>query len=497
MVHPRSATPRPNCVTKTPLCFLLLIEAPLPGSRHRRLLFAHLKKRGSAATYMLSGWTKGTERRHVVRLVAGDDAALATARAALAEVTGEHVYSVQSTPIVHAEHLNALCAESAKQVDAMFDAPPGTPNALRDHRHSAVSCPLVKRHDGPGRRKAPSKSSAEATGSALAHAATTAAAARKPNAPVAAPVNAEVKTEPKGPGPFAGFKPVPKPSGGTAPSTAPAPAQNKSKPAAPSKSAKANMMAMFAKAPPKKAPSAAPPADDAIAANEESSDEEEEEEIMEAPRRGRGRRVLTGVDDDDEEMEPEPEPELEAEPEPELEPEAEPEPEPEPEPVASKAKEKKGKEVSKKRKSTEKAKAAVDTLAAEAEAGAKVAPSPEKTAAKAAATPMTGFFTSSSAGAGGGSKARKKKVVTVMDDETGEEFTKTVWVDEDGNEVGENTGGGAQALGEKTNAPSPARKEAQAPAKAKPAVERSTSAAAKPAPAKKATGGIMNFFKKG
>jgi hypothetical protein len=29
-----------------------------------------------------------------------------------------------------------------------------------------------------------------------------------------------------------------------------------------------------------------------------------------------------------------------------------------------------------------------------------------------------------------------KKVVTVMDEETGEEFTKTIWVDEDGNEVG-------------------------------------------------------------
>ena len=36
----------------------------------------------------------------------------------------------------------------------------------------------------------------------------------------------------------------------------------------------------------------------------------------------------------------------------------------------------------------------------------------------------------------GGGGAKKKKVVTVMDEETGEEFTKTVWVD-DGNEVPE------------------------------------------------------------
>ena len=54
-------------------------------------------------------------------------------------------------------------------------------------------------------------------------------------------------------------------------------------------------------------------------------------------------------------------------------------------------------------------------------------------------------FTAATAAAG---KGRKKKIVTVMDEETGEETTKTVWVDDDGNEVDD----ASPALGEKTNA---------------------------------------------
>ena len=57
----------------------------------RRILYAHVKQRGASATYMLSGWTKDAERRHVVRLVAGGDAALATAKSALAEGGGAQV----------------------------------------------------------------------------------------------------------------------------------------------------------------------------------------------------------------------------------------------------------------------------------------------------------------------------------------------------------------------------------------------------------------------
>ena len=83
-----------------------------------------------------------------------------------------------------------------------------------------------------------------------------------------------------------------------------------------------------------------------------------------------------------------------------------------------------------------------------------------------------------------------KKVITVMDEETGEEFTKTVWVDEDGNEVKDEPVatpapiGKQSALGEKTNATENDKKNL-APAKKKET----------PAP-KKAQGGIASFFGK-
>jgi len=78
--------------------------------------------------------------------------------------------------------------------------------------------------------------------------------------------------------------------------------------------------------------------------------------------------------------------------------------------------------------------------------------------------------------------------VTVMDEETGEEFTKTIWVDEAGNEVPEVGVGAAapapaQTLVDKSNKSSP-KKKAKSPVKPKPA--------AKPA----AKGGIAGFFKK-
>lgn len=89
--------------------------------------------------------------------------------------------------------------------------------------------------------------------------------------------------------------------------------------------------------------------------------------------------------------------------------------------------------------------------------------------------------------------AKKKKVVTVMDEETGEEFTKTVWVDEDGNEVPE--GGAAattnaDALGEKTNAETTTANKAPAAEKPKPKPKPATGK--KPA----AGGGIASFFAK-
>eukprot|EP00227_Mantoniella_beaufortii_P009732 CAMPEP_0197576138 /NCGR_PEP_ID=MMETSP1326-20131121/1269_1 /TAXON_ID=1155430 /ORGANISM="Genus nov. species nov., Strain RCC2288" /LENGTH=173 /DNA_ID=CAMNT_0043138999 /DNA_START=75 /DNA_END=592 /DNA_ORIENTATION=+ len=131
----------------------------------KQLLYAHVKQSGGAvaAVYMLSGWTADEQRRHVVRLVGGGEEALRAARANLAEVTGEHVYSVQPAAAaaagvgvgvgVHSDY-NMLCAVGAKQAQALFDASPDTPNALRDNRGSAVSCAQVKRTAGPSRRVA-------------------------------------------------------------------------------------------------------------------------------------------------------------------------------------------------------------------------------------------------------------------------------------------------------------------------------------------------------
>ena len=85
--------------------------------------------------------------------------------------------------------------------------------------------------------------------------------------------------------------------------------------------------------------------------------------------------------------------------------------------------------------------------------------------------------------------SRVKKVITVMDDETGEEFTKTVWVDRDtGEEIPEEEAreAPAPALEEKTNAKrSAAPRSPTEPAGGKRGVS---------APAK--SGGIASFFGK-
>ena len=435
-------------------------ELDVSVNHAKRLLFALANKGGCEAVHVVAGWSgAGAERKHVVRLVSGGANAIEAAKAALDEVTTEHVHSVRAsggdakTDLAVAAH-----EEAARQADAMFDAAPDTPNALRDNRHSAVACAQVKRAPGAARRvSAKTKPAVKAKP----------AVATKPPA-AAAPAPAPVKSEAKKPAaPFAGFKPVPKPTG--APASKPNPAAASSRPAA--KGGMNAMAAMFAKAPPKKtatpAPAPAPaPADDA-------SDEEEEEEEMEIPRHRRGgaRRVVDlGSDDDDDEPDAEPAPKP-ADPDPEPEkpakkPKASPKPKAEKKPAAEKT--------AKKRKSTE--------PAAEAEAAVAPAPSPPKP--EPASNPMDKFVSAGSNPGGGG--AKKKKVVTVMDEETGEEFTKTVWVDEDGNEVPEGAAAATanadpDALGEKTN---------KAAEKLKPKP--------KPAPGKKPAGGggIASFFAK-
>ena len=62
----------------------------------------------------------------------------------MALVTGEHVYSIQPAAPAAMSDYNVLCAEGAKQSQTLFDAPPDTPNALRDNRgRGAYSCPPV------------------------------------------------------------------------------------------------------------------------------------------------------------------------------------------------------------------------------------------------------------------------------------------------------------------------------------------------------------------
>ena len=120
----------------------------------KKLLFAHVSRSSGAsvATHVVSGWVKsGDVRTHVVRLARGVDGEVEAARKAMDEVTGEHVYSVSNASSDHPA-LTAVPASSVKQTDELFDAPPETPNALRDNRHSAVACALVKRAEGPARR---------------------------------------------------------------------------------------------------------------------------------------------------------------------------------------------------------------------------------------------------------------------------------------------------------------------------------------------------------
>ena len=134
----------------------------------KKLLFAHVARSAGAsvATHVVSGWVKsGDTRAHVVRLARGVDGEVEAARKAMDEVTGEHVYSVAKATGSSQDHpaLASVPPASTKQTDELFDAPPETPNALRDNRHSAVACALVKRAEGPARRVTKKPATAPAT----------------------------------------------------------------------------------------------------------------------------------------------------------------------------------------------------------------------------------------------------------------------------------------------------------------------------------------------
>ena len=451
----------------------------------KRLLFEHARKNDSVlvATHVVSGWTSaagddgaGVTRTQVVRLVEGAEA-LAAAKAELDDVTGEHVYSVRPVDAkdaaVGGDAAKSLPPACVAQTDAMFDASPSTPNALRDNRHSAVRCASAKRDDGPARRVSakPKPEPAEAKRPAPAKSAD-AAAAKAKAAPSKAEPAAAASSKPSGA--FAGFKPVDKKAAGANPAAPPKPA---GRPVAKGAGA---MAAMFARAPHKKAPAPAAPAPAPVPV-EEDSEEEEEEEIMEAPRhrRGGGRRVLGLDEDEDEDEETFPAEETKAKDAAKAASPAKKSP-------AKKSPAKKP-SAAKKRKSVE---AACDETVTEPVASSPAsskrskkelekAPTPEKKPLFAAAAPPVKRG------------ARVKKVITVMDDETGEEFTKTIWVDGDtGEEIKEEDASvetaAMSALEEKTNA----KKSAAPRSPAKPAEKKKIDAPAK------VSKGIASFFGK-
>jgi len=237
-------------------------EFDVPVNHAKRLLFAHASKNDSVlvATHVVSGWTSvaggddgaGITRTQVVRLVEGAEA-LAAAKAALDEVTGEHVYSVRPVDAKDATvggDSKSLPPACVAQTDAMFDASPSTPNALRDNRHSAVRCASAKRDDGPARRVAakpkPSTAKKPEPPKTSAKAEPAAATAGKAGPPAAPASSKPSGGKSKPPGAFAGFKPVDKNA-----AVAPKPT---AKPAGKGAGA---MAAMFARAPPKKAAAAA------------------------------------------------------------------------------------------------------------------------------------------------------------------------------------------------------------------------------------------------
>ena len=69
----------------------------MPANDAKRLLFEFSEKNRSrvSATYLIAGWTKGADSRHLVQLV--DVSALADRRSKLDPITSLHVYSVQPT----------------------------------------------------------------------------------------------------------------------------------------------------------------------------------------------------------------------------------------------------------------------------------------------------------------------------------------------------------------------------------------------------------------
>eukprot|EP00898_Chlorokybus_atmophyticus_P001073 jgi/Chlat1/1967/Chrsp158S02273 len=245
-------------------------ELSIPCNLAKQLLYQFAKQKGSDVytSYMLGGWTKEQDRRHVLQLV--DTEHLQDAQSKLEPVTCLHVYSVHPTaPKDSAD----LWAADYLQTETLFKKLPEEDNCLRDNRFSAVVCQSVKRVQmQPGKRT--QKPTAPAPGTTTTKPAAAAVAAAVPSVSNGKHVSTLVETPEKPPA-------VAVPKG------------DPTKPAA--KAGGSKLQSMWTKPPPSKPHRAAKPAldsDAAIRAREaeeaKSESDSQEEEIFAKRKRGSG-----------------------------------------------------------------------------------------------------------------------------------------------------------------------------------------------------------------
>eukprot|EP00976_Prorocentrum_cordatum_P059344 1175451-Prorocentrum_minimum.AAC.7 len=124
---------------------------------------------------------QGDTPRHTLQLVPG--ARLESARSALRSVSGVHVYSLAAAA---AKDVAMLYSQDYIQAAELHTQPPEKANCLRDNRHSAVRCPMVKRVQAD-----PRSTHASALPSEVPKSATATRAPTKPAPTPAAPSRTE------------------------------------------------------------------------------------------------------------------------------------------------------------------------------------------------------------------------------------------------------------------------------------------------------------------
>lgn len=114
----------------------------IPAATAKQLLFNFVEQNNSQvnATYLLAGWSKQDDSRHIVQLVG--QKALQSKRTCLKTETSLHVYSVQpSQPKDPAELWNTDSLQAKQLFEALLNQQAS--NCLSDNRHSAIRCSEV------------------------------------------------------------------------------------------------------------------------------------------------------------------------------------------------------------------------------------------------------------------------------------------------------------------------------------------------------------------